>query len=163
MILAAPLGRGLPGPTALRLPAGGGCTGPSGNATRPYYGAPESACAGHPAWAILGEDPPSLDSDSDVPDEFERILFKTLEKDPRSRYPSAAELHDDLAAFQQSVDEAKVGSLWGVLRRPRIAIPVLFSIVVITSLVAYSVIRSTKQASRQEWASFVRCHSVGCK
>ena len=102
--------------------------------------------------AILGDDPPSLDSKSKVPHELERIVFKALAKNPESRYPSAVELHDELAAFQQSVAEAESGSLWGVLKRPRIAIPLLISIVVIASFVAFSLIRSKQQAGRLKWA-----------
>ncbi len=88
----------------------------------------------------------------EIPAELDRIIMAALEKDRELRVQSAAELHDELAAFQQSVAEVESGSLWGILKRPRMAIPLLISILVIASFVAYSLIQSKQQASRQKWA-----------
>lgn len=51
--------------------------------------------------AILNRKPPSVRArNPKIPAELERIILKLLEKDRASRYPSAAELRDDLERLQ---------------------------------------------------------------
>ncbi|HEY3122909.1 MAG TPA: serine/threonine-protein kinase [Thermoanaerobaculia bacterium] len=72
--------------------------------------------------AILRDSPPSLKTlRSDVPADLERILARCLEKSRDARYASAAELRDDLRAFQSRRTPARA-DLRALLRRPRFAI-----------------------------------------
>ena len=71
--------------------------------------------------AILRDAPAPLKNwRSDVPADLERVLTRALEKRPEDRYPSAAEMRDDLAACQarRSAPSTRVRS---ALLRPGIA------------------------------------------
>jgi len=75
--------------------------------------------------SILRDTPAPLKSvRGDVPAELDRILAQCLEKDRDARYPSAAELHQDLVRCQLRVAASAAG--WrSTLRRPRNAMAAL--------------------------------------
>lgn len=75
-------------------------------------------------------------------------MLKALEKQLSSRHPTATELHDDLAAFHQSVEQAAAGSLWGVIRRPRVALPALL----LAALLGIFGTRSWQRSAERQWA-----------
>jgi tetratricopeptide (TPR) repeat protein len=59
--------------------------------------------------ALLNKTPqPVHERNSKVPDELERIISKLLEKDRALRYPSAAELRDDLQRLQSGSSPAAI-------------------------------------------------------
>ena len=97
--------------------------------------------------AILRDSPvPFGPAVSGVPSELERIALKALSKDPSARYPSAVELQDDLVALQNKLAEAESDSLFRVLRRPRVAIPVLM---VVALAAGISVLRMRRASERE--------------
>ena len=55
-------------------------------------------------YAVINEEPETiLKIRSDIPDELQRIVRKTLEKRPENRYQSADELLIELKRFHQSI------------------------------------------------------------
>jgi predicted esterase len=79
--------------------------------------------------AVLRETPQPLRSlRAETPPELERIVLRCLEKEPARRYPSAVELHAELAALAaaRSASRPERPSL---LRRPAIAIPAMLALV----------------------------------
>jgi eukaryotic-like serine/threonine-protein kinase len=68
----------------------------------------------------------------DRPVELDRIIARTLEKEPARRYQSAAALRDDLAALKQKLDGTKFPSITQIMRRPL----AIGSMVVLSALVA---------------------------
>ncbi len=98
--------------------------------------------------AILRDDPAPFEPAMPVPRELQRIVRKALEKDTDDRFASAVELHQALDAFRQGVVDAESGSLWGVLRRPRLAVP----IVAAGALLAFFAVNTMRSAARREWA-----------
>ena len=55
--------------------------------------------------AILKEDPPSLDSNHEIPVALQRILQHCLEKDPSARFQSAQDLAFDLDSLSSASDQ----------------------------------------------------------
>ncbi len=55
--------------------------------------------------AILGETPAPLVAADGIPRELQRIVLQALEKEPAGRYPTAAKLRDELAAYRDSIEE----------------------------------------------------------
>ena len=111
----------------------------------------------HPAATIhniLTTDPrPLLQLRPDVPPEMDRIIRKALEKNPGSRYPSAAELLAELVEYQSRVsglaqDVSARRLVAGWMRRKRVAIPALLVFIALGSLLVWSVYRQ----SRVRWA-----------
>ncbi len=102
--------------------------------------------------AILREDPARFETAmADVPRELQWIVGKALEKEPADRFPSTVELRDELAAFRQDIVEAESGSLWRVIRRPRVAVPALAALVLVATLLVLFVQRSAREnRARQE-------------
>jgi serine/threonine-protein kinase len=92
---------------------------------------------------LTAEPTPPSRSRSGIPLELEAICLKCLEKDPDSRYPSAAALADDLGRFLRG--ESTVarplrwrGKLWRALRRRRAAVAVV--VLVLAAVVVTGVI-----------------------
>ena len=83
-----------------------------------------------------------------IPSELQRIGQKALAKEPSDRFASAGELHQELEAFRQSVVDAKAGSLWRAVRKPRFAIPAVAAI----GLIALFIASARRDATRREWA-----------
>src|SRR5207245_2772700 len=64
---------------------------------RPVFDAEEPAVL---LRQITTDDPPAPRSvESAVPPDLETVLLKAMQKDPRDRYPTAAEFADDLERF----------------------------------------------------------------
>jgi formylglycine-generating enzyme required for sulfatase activity/dienelactone hydrolase len=111
----------------------------------------------HPAATIhniLTTDPtPVLQLRPDIPPEMDRIIRKALEKEPGSRYPSAAGLLAELVEYQSRVSglapEVSARRLVaGWMRRKRVAIPALLAAIVL----GFLLVRSVYQQSRIRWA-----------
>jgi serine/threonine protein kinase len=111
----------------------------------------------HPAATIhniLNTEPtPVTQLCPDVPSQIDQIVRRTLEKDPQSRYPSAAELLKALVEYESSVTLPAQGLSAGRLipdwmRQKRVTIPALLIFVGLTSLLAWSLYRQ----SQVRWA-----------
>ena len=83
-----------------------------------------------------------------IPKELQRIVRKALAKDTSDRFVSAGVLHEELEAFRRSVVDAKAGSLWRAVRKPRFAIPAVAAI----ALIALFIANAMRDATRREWA-----------
>ena len=68
--------------------------------TQPFKGPTTS----HTIVQILEKDPPPLTQVSDVPDELQRIVGKTMAKDPDERYQTAKDLVIDLRSLKKQLD-----------------------------------------------------------
>jgi formylglycine-generating enzyme required for sulfatase activity/dienelactone hydrolase len=86
----------------------------------------------------------------EIPADVERIVYRCLEKDPRRRFSSAAELRRELAACLAKAKRSATG-LRAVLRKPRIAVPVAAVLAVLVFAAVYFGIR----ASRVRWAQTI--------
>ena len=89
---------------------------------RPFRGDYEQAVV----YSILNEEPePIRKRNPALPTELEQIVHLALQKDPESRYPSAAKLLKDLEEYRDSLRAAGMGklSLQTMLRRPHLLIP----------------------------------------
>jgi formylglycine-generating enzyme required for sulfatase activity/dienelactone hydrolase len=111
----------------------------------------------HPAATIhniLNADPtPVTQLRPEVPSEIDRIVQKTLEKDQRFRYQSAAELLTALIEFESNATSreraASTRSVFGKwIRLQRWAVPAFVIVIVVGSLLAAALYR----ASNVRWA-----------
>jgi serine/threonine protein kinase len=111
---------------------------------RPFEGdSHASMCA-----AILRHRPAPLKTvRPDVPSELQRIVSRCLEKDRESRYPSAAEIFEDLKVCQ-SRSFSTGPDLKAVLLAPRFAIPLLAILIVVVGTGAFLWVEN----SRSTWA-----------
>ena len=103
--------------------------------------------------AVDGEEPkPLRELVKDVPDEVERIVRRCLRKDPEKRYASVSQIEQELQDCSALIAEPASGINLKVLlwqsKRPRVAIPVLFSLLMLVGLFAWWVHHS----SRVRWA-----------
>jgi formylglycine-generating enzyme required for sulfatase activity/dienelactone hydrolase len=98
--------------------------------------------------AVLRDDPAAPGRlPAAVPSEVARIVRRCLEKDRALRYPSGAELYQDLSACQAQL-AARQAALWAVVRTPRVAVPALALLAAILAAASWFVVRS----SRIRWA-----------
>jgi serine/threonine protein kinase/formylglycine-generating enzyme required for sulfatase activity/dienelactone hydrolase len=80
-------------------------------------------------YSVVHEEPASLkEKKPPIPQELERIIDRTLRKDPGSRYQSASELLKDLRRYQDMDRAAEAGvfnwrSFSKRIRQPKLAIP----------------------------------------
>ena len=99
--------------------------------------------------AILRDAPAPFEPETlGIPSELQRIVRKALAKDTSERFASAGVLHEELEAFRQSVVDAKPGSLWRAVGKPRLAIPAVAAI----ALIALFIANAMRDATRREWA-----------
>lgn len=81
-----------------------------------------------------------------LPTELERIVNRTLEKDPEKRYQSAGELRAELEALKRDLTSrpSVMLSISRSIRNPRLAVPVGLAILVVGFLANWSVKRNAK-------------------
>jgi serine/threonine protein kinase/dienelactone hydrolase len=85
----------------------------------------------------------------DIPSELEKIIERTMAKQPGSRYPSAAEMLKDLRQCQMNLDTEEAGikdlkSFLRIFRKPSIALPAIAIIVAFAVFAAGNLRRSAK-------------------
>jgi formylglycine-generating enzyme required for sulfatase activity/predicted Ser/Thr protein kinase len=98
--------------------------------------------------AILRDVPPPVVTlRADIPADISRILARCLEKNREARYPSAVELHHDLAAVQTRLATPPSG-IRAMLRRPQFAITALIVLLAIAGAISWF----TWKSSRARWA-----------
>ncbi|MFC2158648.1 protein kinase, partial [Acidobacteriota bacterium] len=104
---------------------------------------------GKELYSVVHEEPKPVKSiKPDLPDELQRIINRTLEKDPVSRYSSASEMLKDLEDYRQGflVDTAaplRIAKFFASLRRPIIAIPAVCMLFVLIFAVFWMLNRQT--------------------
>jgi serine/threonine protein kinase/cephalosporin-C deacetylase-like acetyl esterase len=100
---------------------------------KPFSGDYEQAVV----YSIINDQPKSVKKlNPNVPPELERIVTTALNKKLGSRYPSAAEMLKDLTAYQDSLRAEELGvlnlqSLLRAIRRPKIALPAVFLVLIL--------------------------------
>jgi eukaryotic-like serine/threonine-protein kinase len=83
--------------------------------------------------AILKDTPPPIvDRNQELPGALGEIIERCLAKDPAKRFQSAGDLRDELKGIQLSAVEPE--SLGSSLRRPRVLIPLVVTVLVIAAL-----------------------------
>jgi len=101
-------------------------------------------------YSIVHEPPRSLkDKKPPVPAELQRVIERTLDKNPDSRYPTAAEMKKDIVRYQDALKAEAAGvfnlrSLLKRLRRPAIAIPSAIALIVIITFAIWFFNRQAK-------------------
>jgi len=89
-------------------------------------------------YSVVHEEPkPLKEVKRDLPPELQQIISHALKKKPESRYSSTSEMLKDLRKYQDILRAEELGAfnLRTILRRihrPRIAIPVVFTMAIIT-------------------------------
>jgi hypothetical protein len=103
--------------------------------------------------SVLRETPPPLRTRRpEAPAELERIVTRCLEKDPAARYPSAVELHAELAELQRERFGAR-RSLAASLRRPAVAVPIAAALVALVAAgIWFARQRAAESAARARMA-----------
>jgi len=99
---------------------------------------------------ILDQDPDWQILPREVGPQVRRVLHKCLEKDPDSRYQSAAQIHHDLYSYQMALS-AKAFDLrgvWRAIRRPRVAVCVFMILLTLGFGLSWLIHRK----SRVRWA-----------
>ena len=112
--------------------------------------------------AILKDTPPPVAPErGPLPKELVAIVERCLEKSPDRRYASAAELRDRLRGLQAALQAAAASgsfaggapaSATGLLRRPRVAIPLALVLLGTVALGFWLVVRSRRAAWAREVA-----------
>ncbi|MGH9499517.1 MAG: protein kinase domain-containing protein [Terriglobales bacterium] len=93
--------------------------------------------------AVIRDDPkPLSEIRRDIPPEVRRIVARCLKKEPAARYPSGAELAQDLKncrdlLFPQSGTVLSSARLVKEVQRPRVLVPLLLAIIVLGSAGAW--------------------------
>ena len=101
-------------------------------------------------YSIVHEPPRSLkDKKPPVPADLQRVIERTLDKNPDSRYPTAAEMKKDIVRYQDALKAEAAGvfnlrSLLKRLRRPAIAIPSAIALIVIITFAIWFFNRQAK-------------------
>ena len=101
-------------------------------------------------YSIVHEKPKSVkDKKPPVPPELQRIIERALEKNPDSRYQTAAEIAKDIGRYQDALRAATSGvfnfrSFLKRLRRPIVAIPCAVGIIALSALAIWIFQRQAK-------------------
>jgi serine/threonine protein kinase/dienelactone hydrolase len=101
-------------------------------------------------YSIINEEPqPIIQINPAIPTEMEQIVNKALQKNPDSRYPSAADMLNALKDYRDSLqfDEMKAFNLqtiFRLIRKPKVAIPGVLLIFVVSLLANWFFNRQTK-------------------
>ncbi|MCM2268787.1 MAG: SUMF1/EgtB/PvdO family nonheme iron enzyme, partial [Thermoanaerobaculia bacterium] len=97
--------------------------------------------------AVLRDAPaPLAAARPDVPPELERIVARCLQKDPAARYPSAVELHAELAALRGALFAPR-GAALARLRRPAVALPLAALVVALVAAGVVALQRGRERAA----------------
>jgi serine/threonine protein kinase/formylglycine-generating enzyme required for sulfatase activity/cephalosporin-C deacetylase-like acetyl esterase len=101
---------------------------------------------------LAGQPAPLHELRPDVPTPIERIVGRALQKDVKSRYPSAAEFLGDLTAYQAGTLEAEpapVNRRWigAWLTQKRIAVPAISILIVLAAVL----VPSTSRWKTERW------------
>ncbi len=105
---------------------------------RPFKGDYEQAVV----YSILNDAPVSIKKlNPNIPPELQRIVSRSLQKDPNSRYSSAMDMLKDLQEYQDRLRTTDTGtfsmqSIIRIMRNPKIAIPAaaILVIIIITAI-----------------------------
>jgi formylglycine-generating enzyme required for sulfatase activity/dienelactone hydrolase/predicted Ser/Thr protein kinase len=91
-------------------------------------------------YSIVHEDPKALkDKKPPVPPELQQVIGRALNKNPVSRYQSAAEIGTDLRKYQEALKAEAGGvlnlrSLWKRFKRPIVAVPFVIVLIALVLL-----------------------------
>ncbi len=102
----------------------------------PFKGEYEQAVV----YSIMNEDPKHpREFQNNLPEDFERIILRSLEKDPKSRYSTITELLKDLMNFQPTsktppIRFKKIKNILKLFKKPKLAIPFTLIILAISFL-----------------------------
>ena len=108
--------------------------------------------------AILKDTPPPVEPErGPLPPELVEIVRRCLEKSPDRRYASTVELRDRLRALQATLASGSFAggapaSAIGLLRRPRVAVPLALGLLGAVALGGWLVVRSRRAAWAREVA-----------
>lgn len=106
--------------------------------------------------AILHNSPPLLQQPrKGAPADLRRIVGRCLEKDPDARYASATELWKDLADLKSRLARRRIFT--SSLRKPRFAIPAVFVLAAVVTVIGLLWVRN----SRIHWARTVALPEIG--
>ena len=97
--------------------------------------------------AVLRDTPPPIRSlRPQAGGDVEKVLTRCLQKEPSARYPDAAALLEDLRAC--AARRAEPGGGWGLLRRPRVLLPVAALVLAALAFSAWT----WRRSARERWA-----------
>jgi len=100
-------------------------------------------------YSIMNEDPEPVSTlRRDVPEALAQIIHHALEKEPKARYASCADMLTDLRSLRDGEPSQATVSLRGLLRKPRFAIP---AILVLAALCFFAV-RFYNASAKIQWA-----------
>jgi serine/threonine protein kinase len=109
-------------------------------------------------YSIMNEEPQHVNEvNSEIPIELDRIVDKALQKNPESRYSSAANMLKDLKDYQDSLRAGEIKALnlqtiLRLIRKPKVAIPGVSFIVIISILAGWLFDRQAKISWAKEEA-----------
>ncbi len=108
-------------------------------------------------YSVVHEEPKSLKAiKPDIPVELQQIIYNALKKKRESRYSSTSEMLKDLKKYQDVLRAEELGAfnlrtILRRIRRPRIAIPAVSAVLVISLVAVWFFIRQAKiRWARQE-------------
>jgi serine/threonine protein kinase len=105
-------------------------------------------------YSVVHEEPRPLKGiKRDLPAELQQIINRALKKKPESRYASAEEMLKDLRKYQDSLRAEELGAfnlrtLLRRIRRPRVAIPAVFAVIII----ALAAVWLSNRQAKIRWA-----------
>jgi serine/threonine protein kinase len=101
-------------------------------------------------YSIMNEDPKHpREFRNNLPEDFERIILRSLEKDPKSRYSTITELLKDLMNFQPafqtpSIRFKRIKTILKLFRKPTFVIPFTLIILAVSFLLIWVTHRLTE-------------------
>ena len=101
-------------------------------------------------YSIVHEEPQSLrEKKPPVPPDLQRVIERALDKDPDSRYQTAAEMRNDIVKYEEAL-KAEAAGIFNVhnlqknLRRPVVTIPFAVGVIAIVLLAFWFFNRQAK-------------------